>query len=190
MSSHGLRWSKTISKCGCEDVTRYDIADRTLCTTVVGGSFRPIGVQVKRFECSGHGNVFEGESPFYDRCNNGAPIVDLCLALAASNLFNGVESILMQYGIQVDKDKIRSYAMRFRDKEMNHAGIPVMDDAKIGLNVLKVQQIFSSTLSQLKGFWVFSSLVMAGLGNGTMHKGICDLFDLEELDLIRLKINT
>lgn len=125
-------------KCGCEDVTRYDMADRTLCTTIVDGSFRPIDVQVKRFECSGCGNVFEGKSPFYDRCNNGAPIVDLCLALAASNPYNRVESILMQYGIQVDKDTIRNYAMRFRDRAMNYAGIPVMDDAKIGVNVLKV----------------------------------------------------
>ena len=125
-------------KCGCEDVTRYDMADRTLCTTIVDGSFRPIGVQVKRFECSSCGNVFEGESPFYDRCNNGAPIVDLCLALAASNPYNRVESILMQYGIQVDKDTIRNYAMRFRDRAMDYAGIPVMDDAKIGVNVLKI----------------------------------------------------
>lgn len=125
-------------KCGCKDVTRYDMADRTLCTTIVDGSFRPIDVQVKRFECSSCDNVFEGKSPFYDRCNNGAPIVDLCLALAASNPYNRVESILMQYGIQVDKDTIRNYAMRFRDKAMNYAGIPVMDDAKIGVNVLKM----------------------------------------------------
>lgn len=114
------------------------MADRTFCATIVDGSFRPINVQVKRFECSSCGNVFEGGFPFYDRCNNGAPIVDLCFDLAASNSYNRVESIPMPYGIQVDKDTIRNYAMCFRANAMNHGGIPVMDDAKIGLNVLEV----------------------------------------------------
>jgi hypothetical protein len=64
--------------------------------------------------------------------------VDLCLALAASNPYNRVESILMQHGIQVDRDTIKNYALRFRDKATKRAGIPVMDDAKIGVNILKM----------------------------------------------------
>ena len=39
--------------------------------------------------------------------------VDLCVALAASNPYNRVESILMQYGIQVDRDTVKRYALAF-----------------------------------------------------------------------------
>lgn len=125
-------------ECGCEDVTRYDMEDRVFCTTIVDGSFNPVGVNVKRFECSRCRAVFEGISPFYERCNNAGPIVDLCLALASSNPYNRTESILMQYGIQVDKGTIRNYAMRFRERAARYAGIPVMDDATIGVNILKI----------------------------------------------------
>lgn len=130
--------ARSCPECGCNDVTRYDMEDRVFCTTIVDGSFKPVGVNVKRFECSRCGNVFEGVSPFYARCNNAGPIVDLCLALASSNPYNRTESILMQYGIQVDKGTIRNYAMRFRDRAVKYAGIPVMDDATIGVNILKM----------------------------------------------------
>jgi rubredoxin len=130
--------AKPCPECRCEDVTRYDMRGRTFCTTIVDGSFRPIGVGVKRFKCSKCDTVFEGKTPFYDGCNNASPIVDLCFALAASNPYNRVEAILMNYGIQADRDTVKNYAMRFRDRAMDYAGIPVMDDAKIGMNVLKI----------------------------------------------------
>jgi hypothetical protein len=63
--------------------------------------------------------------------------VDLCLSLAASNPFNRVESILMQYGIQVDRDTVKNYTILFKDRVMKQAGIPVMDDSKIGVNILQ-----------------------------------------------------
>jgi len=70
----------------------------------------------------------KGFTPFYERCNFGKPIVDLCLALVASNPYNRVESILMQYGIlQVDRDTVKGYALAFRDRAIKKAGIPVMD---------------------------------------------------------------
>jgi hypothetical protein len=140
MRYHGMVYDETrpCPRCGRRDVTRYDMKGRTFCTAIVDGSFRPVDVKVKRFRCGRCGGVFEGRSPFYDGCNNASPIVDLCLALASSNPYNRVESILMQYGIQVDKDSIRNYAIRFRDRAMKYAGIPVMDDAKIGVNVLKI----------------------------------------------------
>jgi hypothetical protein len=71
--------------------------------------------------------------------------MDLCLALAASNPYNRVESILMQYGIQIDRDIVNNYVFRFRDRETNKAGIPVMDDhTNIDINILK--RCSSSTL--------------------------------------------
>jgi predicted transcriptional regulator len=81
------------------------------------------------------------DTPFYDGCKYGKkPIVDPCLALAASNPYNRVEPILMQYGIQVDRNTgVKTYALAFRTRSIKHAGIPVINDnAKIGVNILKM----------------------------------------------------
>ncbi len=65
-------------------------------------------------------------------------IVDLCLALAASNPYNRVESILMNHGIQVDKCTVKNYCLKFREKAKKFAGIPVMDDSRLEVNILKI----------------------------------------------------
>jgi hypothetical protein len=74
-----------------------------------------------------------------DAATGNQSIVDLCLTLAASNPYNRVESILTQYGIQVDRDTVKNYALMFRERATKKAGIPVMDDsAKLGVNILKM----------------------------------------------------
>lgn len=130
--------SRPCPECGCEEVIRHDMDERVFCITIVDDGFKPIKIQVKRFRCKKCGHVFDGKKPFYDGCDYASPIVDLCLALASSNPYNRVESILMQYGIQVDRDTVRNYAILFRDRAVKYAGIPVMDDSKIGVNILKI----------------------------------------------------
>ncbi len=125
-------------RCSCEESMRNDMKEKTFCTVITDDGFRDVRVGIKRFKCKRCGFVFEGKAPFYDGCQYGSPVVDLCLALAASNPYNRVESILMQYGIQVDRDTVKNYAKRFRDRAAKYAGITVMDDAKIGMNVLKI----------------------------------------------------
>lgn len=129
---------KPCPRCSCVGSMRNDMKEKTFCTVITDDGFRDVRVRVKRFKCKRCGFVFEGNAPFYEGCNYGAPIVDLSLALAASNPYNRVESILMQYGIQVDRDTVKNYAKRFRDRATKYAGISVMDDAKIGMNVLKI----------------------------------------------------
>jgi hypothetical protein len=40
--------------------------------------------------------------------------------------------------IQVDRDTVKNYTILFRDRAVKVAGIAVMDDSKIGLNILKI----------------------------------------------------
>jgi hypothetical protein len=124
--------------CGSEDIARHDAVERLFCMTIAEDGFRRVKVRVKRFRCKGCGHVFDGRKPFYDGCDYGTAIVDLCLALAASNPYHRVEQILMNHGIQVDRDTVRIYSILFRERAKEYAGIPVMDDASIGINVLRM----------------------------------------------------
>jgi len=114
-------------RCGSERVVGFGWIEKT---------FRI--VRVRRYMCKDCRHTFLAEAPFYDGCLYGKPVVDLCLYLAASNPFNRVESILTQYGIQVDRDTVKNYTILFRDTAVEIAGIAVMDDSKIGLNMLKI----------------------------------------------------
>ena len=114
---------------------------KTFCTVITErGGFEDVNIRVRRYRCNRCKHTFlASDAPFYEGCSYGKPIVDLCLALAASNPYNRVESILMQYGIQVDRDTVKNYALRFRDRATKKAGVPVMNDAaKIGVNILKM----------------------------------------------------
>jgi hypothetical protein len=124
--------------CSSEDIARHDMVERLFCMTITEEGFRHVKVRVKRFRCKGCGHIFDGRKPFYEGCDYGIPIVDLCLALAASNPYHRVEQVLLNYGIQVDRDTVRIYAILFRKRAKKFAGIPVMDDATIGVNVLKI----------------------------------------------------
>ncbi len=127
--------------CRSDHVVGFGWLKRTFCTTITeNGEFRDVNIRVRRYLCRRCKHTFPAaDSPFYEGCKYGKPIVDLCLAFAASNPYNRVESILMQYGIQVDRDTVKKYALTFRERAIKHAGIPVMDDAaKIGINILKL----------------------------------------------------
>jgi len=140
MKYQGLLYDEAMPcpDCGSQDIARHDMVERLFCLAITDDGFRPIKVKVKRFRCKNCGHVFDGKKPFYEGCDYGIPIVDLCLALAASNPYHRVEQILMNYGIQVDRDTVRIYAILFRNRAKEFAGIPVMDDSTIGVNVLKI----------------------------------------------------
>ena len=129
-------------RCNKSDhVVGFGWAPKTFCTIITErGTFDDVKVRVRRYLCMHCKHTFlASDAPFYDGCKYGKPIVDLCLALAASNPYNRVESILTQYGIQVDRDTVKRYALAFRIRSIRHAGIPVMDDhARIGVNILKM----------------------------------------------------
>ncbi len=127
--------------CKSDHVVGFGWLPKTFCTIITErGRFQDVNIRVRRYLCTHCKHTFLAtDAPFYEGCKYGKPIVDLCLALAASNPYNRVESILMQYGIQVDRDTVKRYALAFRNRSIKHAGIPVMDDnAKIGVNILKM----------------------------------------------------
>jgi hypothetical protein len=140
MKYQGLLYDEAMPcpDCSSEDIARHDMAERLFCMTITESGFRHVKVRVKRFRCKRCGHIFDGKKPFYEGCDYGTSIVDLCLALAASNPYHRVEQILLNYGIQVDRDTVRIYAILFRNRSKEFAGIPVMDDATIGVNVLKI----------------------------------------------------
>ncbi len=128
-------------RCKSDHVVGFGWLPKTFCTIITErGGFEDVNIRVRRYLCMHCKHTFLAtDAPFYDRCKYGKPVVDLCLALAASNPYNRVESILMQYGIQVDRDTVKRYALAFRTRSIKLAGIPVMDsDAKIGVNILKM----------------------------------------------------
>ena len=91
---------KDCPECGSTHVVRHDWYPRLFCKVILEDDrFRDVMVLVKRFVCKGCGAVFLADAPLYDGANYGMPIVDLCLALAASNPYNLVEIIPMSFGI-------------------------------------------------------------------------------------------
>jgi len=124
--------------CGSSHVVRFDWAKRVFCKVIPeDGVFKDVVVLVKRFICRACGARFYAEAPFYEKCFYGKPIVDLCLALASSNPFNRVETILLSLGIQVDKQSVAAYCRLFKERVEEKAGIAFLNDDR-GLNVLKI----------------------------------------------------
>ena len=133
-------FEKTIGcpKCNSYKRSKYDIIKRTFCTLITENGFRKIEVRVRRYKCGKCGRVYNAKSPFYPRCDYSRPLIDFCLFLSAKNPYNKVEVILMNlFGLQVDRDTIRLYAMRFKERAGKIAGIKLFDK-DIGINFLKL----------------------------------------------------
>jgi len=86
---------------------------------------------------------------FYKDCEYAKPVVDLCLFHAAENPFHACERILQnQYGLQVDRDTVQTYAERFGDEVADRHGIKIAD-ATVSMNFLSL--LFGvSTVEELK----------------------------------------
>lgn len=136
--------------CGSDERTRWDSINRIFCRLISNNNegFDEVEVVVKRFRCKVCGHVYEAEAPFYPDTDYGKPVVDLCLYLAASNPYHRVEQILMDFGIQVDRDTVRNYAILFEEKLEELAGIKLMGET-IGVNF--VRALFEcGTIEELK----------------------------------------
>ena len=79
------------------------------------------------------------EEAFYPGISYGKGIVDACVFLVSSNPYNRVENIMVDYGIQVDIQSIRRYAIRFGREARKHAHLKVMGQRiDLGANLLKI----------------------------------------------------
>lgn len=133
--------------CGSEEFGKHDIVDRLFCKLIVDGGFEDVWVKVRRFYCKKCGKIFPA-GPFYPDCVYSSPVVDLCLYLAASNPSNRVERILIDFGVQVDRDTVRRYTQLFEEKLEEFAGIKLMGES-LGVNFVKA--LFEcGTIEELK----------------------------------------
>ena len=94
-------------------------------------------VRVNRYMCKACGRVYQSRAPFYPDYIYARPVVDACLHLASGNTFCRVKHILMQYGLQADRDTVRNYAHRFGDRAKEMAGIMV-DQSSIAINMVRL----------------------------------------------------
>jgi len=141
-------------RCGSEMRTRHDRRKRIYATIITDEGFRNITVWIKRYVCKGKGRgkgkgkgkgcgkVYCSRSPFYPGCLYASPVVDTCLYLAAHNPFCRVEAILQSWGLQIDRDTIRSYVRRFGRRARNIAGVRI-DNTSVAVNLVRL--LFDAT---------------------------------------------
>lgn len=93
-------------------------ARKTFARLVTTDGFEEVGLAVQQYECTSCGRSFQGDLSeyFYEGCEYGRPIVDLCRFHAADASYSACERILQRrYGLQVDRDTIERYDTRFDD---------------------------------------------------------------------------
>ncbi len=124
-------------KCKSSKRKKHSIENKLFCKLITKNGFKDIYVFVTRFQCKDCGRTYLGKSPFYDGIMYSQPIVDLCLYYSAKNPPTRVERILLENGIQVDRDTIRNYCLKFKAKIDKYAGMELFGK-NVGVNLLKV----------------------------------------------------
>ena len=129
---------KPCPKCGSENVIKSGgIQPKIFCRIITKTGFKDITVWIKRLQCKNCKTSFYAQAPFYKNCIYSAPIVDLCLALAANMPRNRAEATLTELGIQVDRDTIKNYCKLFRKRAEKYAGLSFLGTS-LAINVLKI----------------------------------------------------
>lgn len=124
--------------CGSSNCKKHKIEkDKLFCKLIIHGEFKDVTIAVQVFYCKDCHKTYLAEGPFYDNCLYCQPIVDLCLYFCAKNPYHRVEKLLLDFGIQVDRDTIRNYAKRFENKIEKYAGMELFGKI-VGINLLKV----------------------------------------------------
>lgn len=135
-------------KCGCKNHTRLDKVRKIFCRVIEDSGISAIRINLKRYRCHQCKHIYTAQGPFYPNTEYGKPIVDLALYFASTNPYNRVEHILMELGIQIDRDTVKRYVKLFKNRSLHVAGIKFAGKS-IGVNVLKL--LFGkSTVEELK----------------------------------------
>lgn len=123
--------------CGGGNYKKHTIIEKIFCTLIQDSNFKNVTVFVQVFYCNDCNRTYFAESPFYERIMYCKPVVDLCLYFAAKNPFCRVERILLELGIQIDRDTVKNYVTKFGEKCKKYASIRVFD-TPVGINLLKI----------------------------------------------------
>lgn len=171
-------------KCNSYRRTKYDMIKRIFCMLITKKGFREIKVSIKRYKCKKCGYVYNAKSPFYPRCDYSKPLIDFCLFLSAKHPYNRVENILMNlFGIQVDRDTIRLYAIRFKERLDKIAGIKLFDK-DVGINFIRL--FFDvSNVKELKKKYKLKAVESATDETYPAKKGAKKKFKMENKELKR-----
>lgn len=124
-------------RCRSEERKRNGQRKRIYATIITEKGFQKIRVRVKRYVCKRCGKTYRSRSPFYPGCLYGSLVVDTCLFLASNNPFCRVEAILQQWGLQIDRDTVRSYVRRFRARARGMAGVRI-DTNCVAVNLVRL----------------------------------------------------
>jgi len=124
-------------RCRSEERKRHGQRKHIYATIITEKGFQKIFVWVKRYVCKACGKYYRSRSPFYPGCLYGSLVVDTCLFLASNNPFCRVEAVLQQWGLQIDRDTVRSYVRRFRARARSMAGIRI-DTNSVAVNLVRL----------------------------------------------------
>lgn len=122
--------------CKLGDCKKHNIIEKIFCKVIVNGKFVDVKVHIQVFYCKKCNKTYLAKSPFYKGIMYCKPIVDLSLYLSSKNPYHRVESRLIEMGIQVDRDTVRNYAIKFEGKIKQFAGMKCLDN-EVGINLLK-----------------------------------------------------
>ena len=123
--------------CGNKKSWAYCKKKKIFCRLITDEGFEDIIVTRVTRQCAKCRRTFYPQSPFYPNCSYGKPLVDFVLFLVAKNPFNRVETILLNFGLQIDRDSVKNYSKMFKDRVSKLAGIKMLDQ-DIGINLLKL----------------------------------------------------
>ena len=110
-------------RCGHSHVVKNTLnKDKIFAIVITEYGFRKIRVCVRWYTCKKCGKVFSAiDSPFYPNTNYGNIIVDFVLYYA-DRPAHAVEKILLDLGIQIDRDTILNYFKLFGKKIKKKGG--------------------------------------------------------------------
>jgi hypothetical protein len=123
--------------CKSSDCKKHNVIEKIFCKLIVNGKFVDVKVYVQIYYCNKCKKTYFAKSPFYEGIMYCQPIVDLCLYFSAKNPYNRIENRFLEIGIQIDRDTVRNYAMKFESKIKEYASIKCFDN-DVGINLLKV----------------------------------------------------
>jgi hypothetical protein len=128
---------KPCPKCGSEDYIRKGKQSRLFCRLITYKGPEEVYVYLKQYKCKRCNHKYASNGPFYPSIAYGAPIVDIVLHLAATNPYNKVEILLMEMGIQVDRDTVKRWVILFKRRVIKAAGIWV-NKKPLGVNMIRL----------------------------------------------------
>ena len=123
--------------CHSSNCKKHAVLEKLFCKLIINGRFKEVSVYIQYYYCNDCHKTYMAESPFYEGIMYCQPIVDLCLYFSAKNPYHRVERLLLEHGIQLDRDTVSNYNHKFEDRVKKYAGMKIFGELA-GINLLKL----------------------------------------------------